>query len=138
ALIVFVIVAMLLRKDVTAPNWPFCARCRQLRTRRLLVGLGLLVLSVVMFVVSFALASGARSGTREWGVPVGLLVAWVSFLVGMVIALRSALPNIAGAQVSRDGMWVLVPRAHPRFTERVTTAVPGHPSYRSPGGGGPP
>lgn len=128
AVIVFAIVAAVLRKSITAPTWPFCARCRRTRTLRLVGGFGLLALCVVAFVLAFAMAAthttADSSDFRTTVTAVGLLVAFLAFLAGVILAGRGAYPAIARTRLTGDGQWVRVPRAHPEFARRVAAAVP--------------
>src|SRR2546430_7500914 len=50
--IIYVIIVTAVRKTVIAPAWPFCDECKRQRSRFLLIGLGLLILSVVGFIGS--------------------------------------------------------------------------------------
>src|SRR5690349_25152485 len=60
----FLIVAFAMRKTVVVPSWPFCARCRELRSRRLKTGLGLLSSAVAALTGSTVAAGTVRSGAR--------------------------------------------------------------------------
>jgi len=37
------------RKTILAPSWPFCARCRALRTRNRIIGLSGIALGIALF-----------------------------------------------------------------------------------------
>jgi hypothetical protein len=112
-LLPFIIVAMFVRRRVTAPAWPFCERCRRLRISRLLIGLGMIALAVVVgFGLPALLPDSPASG---WTLPV--VVALV--FAGVVTASYSVLSAIVPAHVSQDGTLVQVHRPHPRFAEQL-------------------
>src|SRR6185436_15165607 len=46
----FAIVATAVRKTVKAPVWPFCPECKRIRTRNLLIGLGVFVGGIALIV----------------------------------------------------------------------------------------
>ncbi|GGM62978.1 hypothetical protein ACFFX1_42610 [Dactylosporangium sucinum] len=103
----YLIVVMALRKTVKAPAWPWCAKCTAQRTRNLLIGLGLIVLAFVLIVVFASAQSDAAA--------LGLLLAFVAFLAGIIVATRSSTQAVTGAFVSKDGNLVEVAKADERF-----------------------
>ncbi|MET7400289.1 hypothetical protein ABZS66_43065 [Dactylosporangium sp. NPDC005572] len=103
----YLIVVMALRKTVKAPAWPWCAKCTGQRTRNLLIGLGLIVLSLILLVVFAAAQSDAAA--------LGMLLAFIAFLAGIIVATRSSTQAISGAFVSKDGNLVEIPKADERF-----------------------
>lgn len=110
----FAIVAAAIQKRIKAPAWPFCARCGQLRTRRLLAGIGLVALAVLAIVaVSAALPDGSLYATQIVLVFVLLLIA------GLGVAASAGGSSIAAGYASRDGHHVEIRRPHPRFAEEV-------------------
>lgn len=115
--IIFLIVVLVTRKTVKAPHWPFCARCKQQRGRLLAIGLTVIGLAAVAVVGAIALIGSVGSDSAAPGLV--LLGAFVLLLAGIVVAARSAPVAVAGAQVSRDGAWILVERAHPHFAHRA-------------------
>jgi hypothetical protein len=129
--LIFVIVAAAMRKTVWAPAWPFCARCREYRKRMAGIGLGIVGLSVVMFVGSIAIGSAnSDSDTAGSLAAFGVLLAIVAFIAGLAVAVRAASPAVAGGQVSQDGAWLLLPRAHEEFARRLQAVQSGAPQQQ--------
>jgi hypothetical protein len=115
----FLIAVMVLRKTVTSPAWPFCARCVALRKTLLLRGLGTLGLAAAVFVLGIALASAGS----DVAVVFVVLLAAVLVITGIVVTTRSAAPLLARAVVSGDGQWVVVREADERFAAEAGQAV---------------
>jgi hypothetical protein len=118
--IVYVIIVSAVRKTVQAPNWPFCDACKGLRTRRLLIGLGLLLGSLVLFLVGGSLANDDPEA------PTGalmLLGGGVAVIAGLIVALLSGRTAIARGVVSQDGAWLQFAGSHPRFDAEVAAAI---------------
>jgi hypothetical protein len=128
-LVVWLVVVVALRKTVVAAAWPFCARCRALRTRLLTIGLATVAVGIVAVVGSIALTASDPSGhsAAAQAGPFGLLVGLVVLLVGAAVAGRGGTPAIANAFVSGDGRWLGVRKAHPAFAERVRALVAAAP-----------
>jgi len=129
----FAIVAGVLQKRVKAPNWPFCAECRRLRTRRILLGIGLVVLAVVGAVATTTLMPPNDSNAGPFVLVFVLLV-----IAGLGVASTAGSPSIASGYASKDGNTVHVRRAHQRFAEQVAALLPApmppfHQSYPPPG-----
>ncbi|MCP3785524.1 hypothetical protein NLX85_19370 [Micromonospora sp. A3M-1-15] len=116
----FAIVAAVLQKRVKAPTWPFCADCGRLRTRRLLIGVGLVVLAVVGAVALSALLPPSDSTAG----PI-VLVFVLLLIAGLGVASTAANGPIASGYVSRDGSILHLRRAHDRFAEQVAALRPG-------------
>jgi hypothetical protein len=115
--ILFAIVATVLQKRVKAPAWPFCSGCAALRTRRLLVGVGLMVLAVLAVVV----LAGTLPPGSTYG-PLVVLAFVVLLLVGLFFIAQSGWAAIASAVTSRDGAAVEVRRAAVRFVQEAEPA----------------
>ncbi|MDG4820796.1 hypothetical protein O7635_02880 [Asanoa sp. WMMD1127] len=115
--ILFAIVATVLQKRVKAPAWPFCRQCAALRTRRMLIGAGLIVLSVVAVIgLSVALPPSSSYGPF-------VVVAFVALLLaGLFFIAQSGWAVIASAVASRDGAAVEVNRPAPRFLQETEPA----------------
>ncbi|HEV7825954.1 MAG TPA: hypothetical protein VGP02_13720 [Mycobacteriales bacterium] len=115
----FFVAVMALRKEVTSPAWPFCARCVALRKTLLSSGLGILGLALVAFVLGIAVSAPGRDAA------VALLVLLSAALViaGIVVTTRSAAPLLARSVVSEDGQWVLARKADERFAAEAAQAV---------------
>src|SRR2546421_475849 len=125
-LIVFVIVAAALRKSVWAPAWPFCPRCREYRKKMVSIGLAIVGLAIVMFIGAIVVgSSNPSSDTAGSLAALGVLFAIFAFIAGLAVAVRAAPPAVAGGQVSQDGAWLLLPRAHEEFARRVQAAQSG-------------
>jgi hypothetical protein len=116
----FAIVAAVLQKRVKAPTWPFCADCGRLRTRRLFIGVGLVVLAVVGAVALSALMAPNDSTAGSI-----VLVFVLLLIAGLGVASTAANGPIASGYVSNDGSTVHVRRAHDRFAEQVAALQPG-------------
>ena len=112
--LLFVIVALALRKTVVAPRWPFCTRCLDLRSRRRKTGLALLGGALAVLVASFATAiatTNANVGATVLGI--GNLLFLAGLIAGLVVLTQSAWRAVAAAVVSGDGLWVSVPATVP-------------------------
>lgn len=113
----FLIVLLATRKTVAAPSWPFCARCKALRIRLLVIGPLAAVGGCAVTVVGAGVAGGHGQG-RVIGAP--LIVLGVLVMVtGVVGAVLSGSGPLARAQVTRDGAWVEVLKPERRFAEQA-------------------
>jgi hypothetical protein len=112
-----VIVAAAVQKRVTARSWPLCDRCRATGRKRVLVGLGLAVLSVLMLVVLVNVVPAGSRYSAVIGVGTILLLA-----VGLGIASRASSAVLAVGETTRDGSAVRFDPAHPRFAEQAVAA----------------
>ncbi|MEH0841715.1 hypothetical protein V6U81_04875 [Micromonospora sp. CPCC 205711] len=112
--LVFAIVAAVLQKRVKAAAWPFCAECARLRTRRLLIGLGVVALAILGVVV---VAVAVPQGSDAAGMIVVLFV--FALLVGLGFVAASGWGGIASGHVSADGALLQVRKPHPRFAEQA-------------------
>jgi hypothetical protein len=126
--IIYLIVVMAVRKTVVAPAWPFCDECKQQRSRSLLIGGGLLVLSVVVFIGSAGVID-SNSGVGG----LGMMLSFVLFLVAVILMARANWVNTSRAIVSRDGQWVEVNAGEP-FT-RAALALQAQAGAPPPGYG---
>ena len=113
-LLPFAIVAAVLQKRVKAPAWPFCQECGRLRTRRLLIGVGLVVLAILAAVVAAAVLpdDGSAAGPAT-------LIFVLMIIAGLGIAGTAGYGPVASGYVSNDGQTVHFRRAHERFTAQV-------------------
>ncbi|HEY6595602.1 MAG TPA: hypothetical protein VI011_16115 [Asanoa sp.] len=114
--IVFAIVAAVLQKRVKAPAWPFCPRCAALRTRRLLIGVGLVVLAVALVVVAASLLPDSSAA------PVAVIAFVALLLAGLIVIALSSWVGIASGFASRDGTAVEIRKPAPRFVEEAQPA----------------
>ena len=116
----FAIAAAALQKRVKAPAWPFCSECGRLRTRRLLMGIGLLVLAVAGVAAAAALMPPNDSSAG----PIVLVFALL-LIAGLGVASTASSTSIASGYASKDGHTVHVRRAHQRFAEQSAALLPG-------------
>ena len=116
----FAIVAVALQKRVKAPTWPFCADCGRMRTRRLLIGIGLVVLAVAAVVAVSALLPPNDSSAGSI-----VLVFVLVLIAGLGVASTASSAPIASGYVSNDGNTVHLRRAHQRFAEQVAALLAG-------------
>jgi hypothetical protein len=123
--LLFVIVALAMRKTVVAPAWPFCARCKELRSRRLKTGLGLLGAAVAALIGSTVVAATVP-GDDTVGATI-LIAGYLLFLAGLVAGLivveQSSWRAVATAVLSPDGRWIGVPSPSQAFGERAAAAL---------------
>ena len=113
-LLPFAIVAAVLQKRVKAPAWPFCQECGRLRTRRLLIGVGLVVLAILAAVVAAAVLpdDGSAAGPAT-------LVFVLMIIAGLGVAGTAGYGPVASGYVSNDGQTVHFRRAHERFAAQA-------------------
>jgi len=116
----FLIVTLVMRKTATPQAWPFCAQCQGQRAKRLGIGFGLLVLSVVLFAVPIVVSGDSA----ELG-PIGLLfpLSVTVFFSSLVVAARNGWVGTAGGIVTGDGGWIQFAKAHPNFAEQAGAAL---------------
>ena len=116
--ILFAIVAAVLQKRIKSPAWPFCPACAAVRRRRLLIGVGLVVLGVVaVVVVAGVMPQGASYG------PLLVLAFVLLLLVGLVFIARASWASVASGFASRNGMAVEVPHPDPAFVQAAAPAL---------------
>jgi hypothetical protein len=123
--LLFVIVAVAMRKTVVAPAWPFCARCTELRSRRLKTGLGLLGAAVVVLIGSIAAAAVVTSDDTVGAtiLIVGDLLFLAGLVAGLIVVGQSSWRAVATGVLSPDGLWVGVLSPSQAFGERVAAAL---------------
>jgi hypothetical protein len=102
----FVIVTLLVRKEVRASAWPFCARCVRLHHSRLTIGIVLLLVWPVSLL--------SVSAAEDAGAPL-VLVAFVALFVGIVLVGRGTYRALPWGFTSQDGAFVSFPKGHPAF-----------------------
>ena len=129
----FLIAVYSTRKTVVSPSWPFCDRCKVLRTRLLVAGVLGIAAGVILFCggISFAMAVGEGAVGEEiqeadWlGTVLGVsvLVGICVLIAGAIVASRSTRAAVADARVSEDGVWVEVWKAHRGFCEQVAAVA---------------
>src|SRR5690242_10547208 len=123
--LLFLIVAFAMRKTVVVPAWPFCARCRELRSRRLKTGLGLLSAAVAALIGSTVVAATVPSDDTAGATVliVGFLLFLAGFVAGLIVLEQSTWRAVATAVLSPDGLWIGVPSPSRAFAERVAAAL---------------
>jgi FtsH-binding integral membrane protein len=116
--LVYAIVAWATRKVVVANGWPFCSRCRIVRALRFLTAAAVFAAGIVAILV----AASPMSTRTQLSLTEGLVLVTglVLFLVGIIAMTRSGWASVARATVTRDGIWVSVRKAHPRFDAQVS------------------
>jgi hypothetical protein len=114
--VIFLVVVLATRKSVSAPRWPFCPACAKQRRTLLSSGLGMVGAAVLFFLLGIVIASNSSDGGAG---PLLIFLALLLLIVGAVVAGLGGWSAIAGAQVSRDGQWVVVPRASEVFAHQV-------------------
>jgi hypothetical protein len=128
----YAIAVMATRKTVNAPAWPWCPQCVADRKRKLGIGIGIMVPS---FLLTYALVFAGQDALGEIA-GIGGLVFIVTGFAGAFIAVRGGANLISGANVSRDGRWIEVPKAHERFAAEVrppeVATVPQYESQQTP------
>ncbi|MEV4517795.1 hypothetical protein AB0K00_53650 [Dactylosporangium sp. NPDC049525] len=106
--ILYLIVALAVRKTVKAPAWPWCATCTAQRKKLLAIGLPLLAVGVLCFIGGIAANSDSTS-------PLLILLGIVALLAGTIVAGRGGQVPMTGAVVSGDGQYVEVKKGSDRF-----------------------
>jgi hypothetical protein len=123
----FAIVAFALQRQVKAPSWPFCPDCGRLRTRRVLLGIGLVLLAVAGVIAFAALLPPENSYAGT------IMVVFVVLLIaGLGTASTASSASIASGYVSNDGDTVHVRRAHQIFGDRVMALLSRPPLQTHP------
>ncbi|MFI6129518.1 hypothetical protein [Micromonospora sp. NPDC051141] len=124
----FAIVATIMQKRVTVPNWPFCRACTRLRLRRLLGGIGVALLGFIA-VIGFSAAMPPSSNLTA----VVVLLSFAGLLAGVAFASTGGWATIAAAKPTSDGTDLHLRKAHqqfrawgngPRGTRRAQQATP--------------
>jgi hypothetical protein len=116
----YLIVVMAVRKTVNAQNWPYCAQCQAQRQRNLIIGVGGLVLSIVILCTGTSLTDNDSTSALAG---LMILVGAVLFFVALIFTARSSRQFIAGAVVTRDGLYVELKNADPRFSAQIQAAA---------------
>ncbi|WP_412541103.1 hypothetical protein R8Z50_00260 [Longispora sp. K20-0274] len=98
------------QKRVTAPAWPYCARCLPLR-RAAQISRFAMFGAAVAFFGGYALMRATDNDAFLVVSLIGLVATMVTLLVNSILAKRIT----AGTIVSPDGHLVLVQDAHPAF-----------------------
>jgi hypothetical protein len=116
--LIYAIVAWATRKTVVAKGWPFCSRCRIVRVLRFLTAAAVFAAGIVAILV----AESPMSTRTQWTLTGGLVLVagLVLFLAGIIAMTQTGWASVARATVTRDGIWVSVRRAHPRFDAQVS------------------
>jgi hypothetical protein len=111
---IFALIVRSTRKVIQVGPWPFCARCRSRRTIGLWVGFGIMGAGAAMF------ASGFIFQPQEFNLFAAIALVGVLVVpVGLLVAILASWQHVSRAQASRDGVNVLIKRAHERFAARA-------------------
>jgi hypothetical protein len=133
----YLVVVLALRKTVQAPYWPMCPDCDGRKRKLLLGGLAGVAVSVVLFVVGVAMASSTTQTVTDYGYTATesgrmagfgaflLVVAFVVFIAGIVVAGQGTVLGVAQGLVTQDGMFVEFKKSHPSFDQHVTQMLNG-------------
>ncbi|MEU4216018.1 hypothetical protein [Actinoplanes sp. NPDC026623] len=114
----FLIVVLVMRKEVQAEAWPFCAQCQQMHKTRTLLGLALFLPLVLIFVLAFANPDGGGGPAL-----VVLMFATIFGSIGGIVALaRGGYRMLSQGFVARDGNSVGFAKAHPAFAAEARAA----------------
>jgi hypothetical protein len=120
-LLVFILVATLVRKTVKAPAWPYCRTCMAQRRRDLTAMWGAIAL-VLPAMMGVGWVGGLLSTDLGWvGLALMVLVVVGLPVAAVVFGVRGSLERISAAQVSADGQLVSVPEA--AFPDQSAVAI---------------
>lgn len=106
----FLIAVLILRKEVRATSWPFCAKCQQLHKQRTLLGAALFLPLVLAFVLIAAAPDGPAPA-----VTLLMVASFFACIGGMVALTRGSYRMLPQGFVTPDGNWVEFAKAHPAF-----------------------
>jgi hypothetical protein len=130
----YLLVRTLTRRYLTVRGWPFCPRC--IRWRRTRLAVAIVLFSMVPVGVAAAVAFGLATITpanQAMG-KVLLITAALALLAALVVMSFASYPSAAGAQVSRDGHWLLVRRPSEAYERRIEQRLNAIPLQRTPAG----
>ena len=119
--LVFVIVAAVLRKQLAASGWPFCARCVDERRNRLLAGAALMLSAVLATTVAVVLANDISAWLA--------LFSLVAALAGLFFFAAAAPAALARAEVTQDGTALKLRRVSPGFVASLPAVPPPPPGW---------
>jgi hypothetical protein len=130
----YLLVRMLTRRYLTVRGWPFCPRCIRLRRARLAVAI--VLFSIVPVGVAAAAVFGLATITpaNQAAGKALLITAAVALLAALIVISYASYPSVGGAQVSRDGHWLLVRRPSEAYERRVEQRLNAFPVQRIPAG----
>jgi hypothetical protein len=111
------------RKTIFAPSWPFCAQCKALRTRNLVLGLSGMAVGIALFCAMGAVASADFVGARAVAYLL-VILSLAAFIAGVVVTGRAAPGALAQAWVREDGEWLDVWSPNPKFAAQVAMVHP--------------
>jgi hypothetical protein len=119
--LIYAIVTWATRKTVVAKGWPFCSRCRIVRVLQFSTRAAVSAAGIVGILVVEPPGSTRTQLSLTEGLV--LVAGLILFLAGIIAMTRSGWASVARAAVTRDGVWVSVRRAHPRFDAQVLAAT---------------
>jgi hypothetical protein len=106
-LLIFVIVATVVRKSVVSRSWPFCAECLATRRRNLLLMWASLALIVPDL---WLIANSSITDSGVFGI-VLLVALFVLPVAALAFGGWASKPRLAGCEVTEDGLLVGIPVA---------------------------
>ncbi|GLW35100.1 hypothetical protein [Actinoplanes regularis] len=109
----FLIVTLILRKEVQAQAWPFCPQCVTLRKNRMIIGISLMALLPLSFVLA---------GVAGDSGPVLVMLAFFLAIAGLLVVSRGTYRILPWGFASGDGSTVDFPKAHPNFVAAAQAA----------------
>jgi hypothetical protein len=121
-------------KTMLAPAWPFCVRCKALRTRNLVLGLSGIAVGIVLFCVTGAVANADFEGAEPLSYLLVMLTV-AAIIRGVVVIGRAAPGALAQAWVREDGEWLDVWSPDRQFVAQVAMVAPQavvQPTYVTP------
>lgn len=122
------------RTTIVAPSWPFCAQCKALRTRNLILGLSGIVVGIALFCAMGAVAGADFAAARALAYLL-VMLALAALIAGVVVTGRAAPGALAQAWVREDGAWLDVWSPNPKFAAQVAMVHPQavvQPTYVTP------
>lgn len=126
----YLLVRTLTRRYLTVRGWPFCPRCIRLRRTRLAVAIVLFSMVPVGVVAAAVFGLAAFTPAHQAVGKALLITAAVALLAALIVMSFTSYPSAAGAEVSRDGHWLLVRHPSAAFERRVEQRLNAIPLQR--------
>jgi F0F1-type ATP synthase membrane subunit c/vacuolar-type H+-ATPase subunit K len=120
--VLVVLIAVLIRRKVRTPAWPFCPRCARVRTIRWTVLATLIAMSAVCFAAAVTTYVVTRDD-RPGGIIAVLVLAGLLILAaGLALGEPSTRAGIANGYVAAQGMTVEFRNPDPEFLRQIVAA----------------
>jgi hypothetical protein len=125
------LIALAMRQTVEASHWPLCPECDSFRRSRRFGSLATIAGAVVLFAVAIVMRSNSTPLRDAYGNPTTepglganlggalMVVSVVVMAVAIGVFGWSRVRAVAGGVVTRDGIDVEFPLAHPTFAQQV-------------------